>query len=390
MPVRLTKIIVPALVIAASVGAYSLLHATKPSPEKSEKGPRPLSVYTSTVEQEDVTLEVITRGEVRARTEINLAAQVGGRIVSVSQEFTEGGVVEPGAVLLQIENTDYQLALRQAEARVAEAHVRVEQSLADADVARKQLRNEAQASDLALKKPQVAEARARLKAAEADLAQARLNLRRTDITLPFSGRLIETRVDIGQYITPCTVVARAFGTDTVEIRLPLDDTQLASLGLPIGFTASPSGGLPVTLSATVAGQPQQWLGKLVRLDASIDPQTRMLYAIAVVDAPYGKNVSATGMPLAVGLFVQASIEGRKMSAAHVIPRDALRAGNIVFIVNSEGLLEIREVAVAHTSPDRAVISAGLQVGEQVITSPVRNPVQGMTLIALTSDAPGRG
>jgi len=390
MPVRLTKIIVPALVIAASVGAYSLLHATKPSPEKSEKGPRPLSVYTSTVEQEDVTLEVITRGEVRARTEINLAAQVGGRIVSVSQEFTEGGVVEPGAVLLQIENTDYQLALRQAEARVAEAHVRVEQSLADADVARKQLRNEAQASDLALKKPQVAEARARLKAAEADLAQARLNLRRTDITLPFSGRLIETRVDIGQYITPGTVVARAFGTDTVEIRLPLDDTQLASLGLPIGFTASPSGGLPVTLSATVAGQPQQWLGKLVRLDASIDPQTRMLYAIAVVDAPYGKNVSATGMPLAVGLFVQASIEGQKMSAAHVIPRDALRAGNIVFIVNSQGLLEIREVEVAHTSPDRAVISAGLQAGEQVIISPVRNPVQGMVLIALTSDGPGRG
>ena len=390
MPVRLVKIIAPALVIAASVGAYSVLHANKPVPEKSEQGPRPLSVYTATVVQEDVTLEVITRGDVRARTAINLAAQVGGRIVSVSPEFTEGGAVEPGAVLLQIENTDYQLALRQAEARVAEAHVSVEQSLADADVARKQLRNEAQASDLALKKPQVAEARARLKAAEADLAQARLNLQRTDITLPFSGRLIETQVDIGQYVTPGTVVARAFGTDTVEVRLPLDDTQLAALGLPIGFTAPAGGGLPVTLSAVVAGQQQRWSGKLVRLDASIDPQTRMLYAIAEVDAPYGKNVSATGMPLAVGLFVQASIEGRKMSAAHVIPRDALRAGNIVFIVNSEGLLEIREVAVAHTSPDRAVISAGLQVGEQVITSPVRNPVQGMTLIALTSDAPGRG
>ena len=390
MPASLTKIIAPALVIAASVGAYTLLHATKPSPEKSDQGPRPLSVYTTSVEQEDVTLQVITRGEVRARTEINLAAQVGGRIVSVSPEFTEGGLVEPDAVLLQIESTDYELALRQAEARVAEAHVGVEQSLADADVARKQLRNQAQASDLALKKPQVAEARARLKAAEADLAQARLNLRRTDITLPFSGRLIETSVDIGQYITPGTVVARAFGTDTVEIRLPLDDTQLASLALPIGFTAAPGAGLPVTLSATVAGQPQQWLGKLLRLDASMDPQTRMLYAIAAVDDPYGKNVSATGMPLAVGLFVQASIEGRKMGSALVIPRDALRAGNIVYIINTQGLLEIRKVEVAHTSPDRAVVSAGLQAGEQVITSPVRNPVQGMTLIALTRDEPGQG
>lgn len=386
MPYSLTRIAMPVLVLLVCMGIYSLLNTARPVPEKSEQGPRPLSVHTSTVQQEDITLRVITAGEVRARTEINLAAQVGGRIVSVSPEFTEGGSFDPGMSLLKIEDTDYRLALRQAEARVAEAHVRVEQALADADVARKQLRDEANASDLALKIPQVAEARANLEAAMANLEQARLNLMRTDISLPFAGRLIETQVDVGQYITPGTIVGKAFGTQTVEIRLPLDDSQLASLGLPIGYTAAAGEGLPTTLSARVAGQPQRWQGRLVRLDASLDPETRTLYGIVVVHDPYGENTSASGMPLAVGLYVEAAIEGRQLQGAFTIPRDALRAGNQVFLVDSRNQLQIREVEVMHTSPRRAVIASSLLRGEKVVTSPVRNPVEGMQLQAIDSAA----
>jgi multidrug efflux pump subunit AcrA (membrane-fusion protein) len=157
----------------------------------------------------------------------------------------------------------------------------------------------------------VAEARARLKAAQADLEQTRLNLERTAISLPFAGRLVSTRVDVGQYVAPGSVLGRAFATDVVETRLALSNAQLAALGLPIGFSASPGQGLPVIFSARVAGMDQRWQGRLVRLDASIDPDTRMLYGSAEVEDPYGANVSDQGMPLAVGLFVTASIQGRK-------------------------------------------------------------------------------
>jgi len=385
MSVIFSRVVAPVLIIAASLVAYTLLHAAKPKPEKSTEAPRPISVYTAPVQQGTLTLQVATQGEVRARTDIDLVSQVGGRIVSVSREFTEGGRIEPGVSLLQIEDTDYRLTLRQAEARVAEGLVRVQQALADADVARKQLRNDPGASDLALKKPQVAEARAQLKAAEAALEQARLDLARTDIALPFRGRLVDTRVDVGQYVTPGTIVGRAFGTEVVEIRLPLDNSQLASLGLPIGYTAADGQGIPVSLSAEVAGQTQQWQGLLVRLDASIDPETRVLYAIAEVASPYERNVSANGMPLAVGLFVQATIQGRELQDALSIPRDALRAGNMVFIINDSGTLDIRPVDVAHSSPARAVISKGLRAGERVVTSPVRNPVAGMALVAIDDE-----
>ena len=380
MAKRITRILAPILVVAGGFGAYALLQVSKPDPEKNEEGPRPISVYTVAVTRETVSLEVVTQGDVRARTQIDLVAQVGGRIVSVSPEFTEGGKIEPGSPLLKIEGADYRLAFSQAKANVAEAKVGVEQALADADVARKQLRNTPNPSPLALKKPQVAQAKSRLVAAQANLEQASLNLERTNVSLPFKGRLISTRVDVGQYVTPGTVIGRAFATEVVEIRLPLNDSQLASLGLPIGYTAPAGGGLEVDFGATVAGKAQHWQGKLVRLDASIDPGTRMLYASAVVMDPYGNNTSDQGMPLAVGLFVEATIVGRELTNAYIIPRSALRAGNIVFLIK-DGTLEVRQVNVVHSSPERAIISSGLEVGESVITSPIRNPVQGMALSA---------
>jgi RND family efflux transporter MFP subunit len=374
----ITRVLMPMLVLAGGIGAYALLHIAKPPPEKSEEGPRPISVYTESVKQEPVSLKVTTQGDVRARTQIDLVIQVGGRIVSVSPQFTEGGEIEPGASLLKIEDEDYRLAFSQAKANVAEAKVGVEQALADADVARKQLRNVPNPSPLALKKPQVAQAQSRLVAAQANLDQSLLNLERTDVSLPFKGRLISTRVDVGQYVTPGTIIGRGFATKVVEIRLPLNDSQLSALGLPIGYTAPEGEGMDVDFSATVAGKIQQWHGKLVRLDASIDPTTRMLYASAMVLDPYGKSASNNGMPMAVGLFVEAKITGRELPDAYTIPRSALRAGDLVFLIK-DGKLEVREVTVAHSSSTRAIISEGLMEGEKVIVSPIRNPIQGMAL-----------
>ena len=175
----LVKVFLPVGIIILGLGVNGLLHAMKPEPEKKDEPPRPLSVFVETVTRSDIPLKVRTQGEVRARTEVDIIAQVAGRVLEVSPEFVEGGVVEPGVALIVIEPTDYQFAVHQAEARVAEAEVRVQQADADANVARYQLRDSKGASDLALKKPQVAEARARLKAATADLEQARTNLHRT-------------------------------------------------------------------------------------------------------------------------------------------------------------------------------------------------------------------
>ncbi len=294
----LIKLVAPVAIVAAGVGAFVLLEAGKPEPEKKTEPSRPLSVYVERAEQTDVSLLVSTEGEVRARTEVNLVAQVAGRVIAVSPEFTEGGIVLPGVTLISIEDTDFQLALSQAQAVVAEAEVGVQEALAIADVARKQLRNADKASPLALKKPQVAQARARLEAALASMELARL--------------------------------------------------------------------------------------ELVRLDAAIDSQTRTLFGQVEIKSPYEDNVSQNGMPLAVGLYVKAEIAGRRIENATVIPRNALRAGNNVFVVNSEDRLGVRHVGVVHSSSTEAVIGSGIKPFERVIVSSIRNPIPGMRLSALES------
>ena len=379
----LIRISLPIAVLAAGIGVYILLDAVKPEPEKKEEPPRALSVFVQPVTRSDLPLRVTTQGEVRARTEVDIVAQVAGKVVEVSPEFIEGGLVKPGVPLVVIEPTDYEFEVKRTEAQVAEAEVRVQQAEADADVARKQLRNEKNPSPLALKKPQVAQARAGLKASEASYSQAQTNLARTRITLPFHGRVISTAVDIGQYVTPGTPLGRAFANDVVEVRVPLNDAQLASLDLPIGYIAeTEEQRLPVEITAMVAGREHQWMGELTRLDAAIDPTTRMLFGIAEVRNPYGQGASQYGMPLAVGLFVNADISGRELRDAYIIPRHALRAGNQVYVVNGEGRLEIRSVSVTHSSSEEAVIDSGLEAGDQVVVSSIRNPIEGMELEAL--------
>ena len=156
MNTSLIKIAAPIGVLMSGIGAYVLLDATKPEPEKKEEPPRALSVFVHSVNRSDIPLKVTTQGEVRARTQVDIVAQVSGRIVEVSPEFIEGGVVKPGDPLVVIESTDYEFAVKSSRAQVAEAEVRLQQALADADVARKQLRDSKDPSPLALKKPQVA------------------------------------------------------------------------------------------------------------------------------------------------------------------------------------------------------------------------------------------
>lgn len=383
----LKKISLPIVIIVAGLGSYQLLTELKPQPQKSDEARRAISVLVESVKRATIDSSVTTQGEVRAKTHVDIIAQVGGRVVAVSNEFVEGGRVQADVSLVSIEPSGYQSAVRTAEARQASAQVRVLQADADADVARYQLRNEPKASDLALKKPQVAEAQANARAAEADLAHTRLNLARTRISLPFRGRIVDTSVAIGQYVTPGSKIGRAFADDVVEIRLPFNDAQIATLELPIGFIANADNARLVTITTTLADHQHQWLGSLRRLDAAIDPSTRMLFGTAQVEDPYGQGASKTGMPLAVGLFVRAEIAGPKLENVLTISPSALRAGNLVYVLNEDQQLEIRAVDVAFSNDTEVVVSSGLEVGEWVIHSSIRNAIEGMPLEIIARDKP---
>ena len=302
---KLLKRFAPLLVLLIGIGIVQTLIATKPAPEKQDEAPREVSLYVDEVRSDTVTISVITQGEVQPKTEIDLVPQVSGRIVAMADEFAEGAKFAPGITLIKIDDAEYLLAVIRAEARVAESLTRLEEELATAKIKQEQWadrRTKGEPTPFALNEPQVAEARAKIRSAEAELAEAKLNLARTEIKLPFHGRVRERNTGVGQFVTAGTILGRVFSTDKIEIKLPLTDSQLVELDLPIGFMASAAKAPPVKLTAMVGNVEHNWQGRIVRTQAAVDRQTRLIYAIAEVSDPYGSAASGN-MPLAVGLFV---------------------------------------------------------------------------------------
>ena len=210
---KLLKIIAPVLVLLVSIAVVQALNAAKPAPEKKEESQRIISLYVDEVKSDMVTLSVSTQGEVRPKIEIDLIPQVSGRIVAISGSFAEGAKFGPGTTLIKIDDTDYKLAVIRAEAGVAGAQVALERELANARIKEEHWldkRNSGEPTPYALNKLQVIEARAILRAAEADLKEAHLNVDRTEISAPFDGRVREKSVGIGQYVTAGSHLGRVF------------------------------------------------------------------------------------------------------------------------------------------------------------------------------------
>ena len=374
----------PAVVIVITAIIVTSLYRNKPEPEVGEAAINRIGVYVERATRTGARAVVTVYGEVRPRVQIDVISEVSGRVTRVSPRFIEGGSIGAGGALLTIEDRDYVLAVSEARARLAARRLELEQALADADVAKKQLAGEANPSDLALKKPQIAQARAGLQAAELSLARAESDLSRTQISLPFDVRITETMVDEGQYVGAGRTVASVFSTDVAEVRLPLTDADIAALGVPIGYEADEGAGLRVQLSTDIAGATREWTGRLVRLDASLDPLTRSTFGTVEVANPF--DVADGDMPMAPGLFVAADIEGRTLADVLAIPAAGLRAGGRVFIMNDDDLLEVRSVIVAHATASVAYLSSGVEEGDRIIVSPIRNPVAGMALSAIAETA----
>ena len=381
--------------IALIVGVIVLIGAaviglafTAEQPERAEVLARPTAVFVTEAQSTPVQLSVRTQGEVTPLTEIDLVAQVSGRITYVNPNFVNGGFFEAGETLIELEDADYRLAVTRASALVAQRRQQLIREEAEAELAREEWEalGAGEASALTLREPQMAEAQAQLAAAQASLDEARLNLSRTRISAPFEGRVRLKSADLGQFVGPGARVGQVFSTDRVEVRLPLTDSELATLGMPLAFqAASYDAGPAVQLSALVTGETRYWEGHVVRTDSAIDPQTRTLSAIIEVADPYGAAAEAAGAPLAVGLFVNADIAGQTIDYAYALPRSALRGANEVFVAERDGTLSIREVTVADSTADAVIITVGVTAGDRVVTSPLRGAAEGMLIRALGPD-----
>ena len=354
------------LFTAAGLAVCFLVLVGKPATQPTElPEPRRPLVAVILAEPSDHSISVRTQGTVEPVRRVDLVAQVSGKVERVSDLFLDGRFFKAGDVLLELEKADYQFAIARAEAQEAAAAQRVAEERGRNLQAQREWRDlgTSDANDLFLRKPQLRAAEASLAAAKADVAAAKLALERTSVRAPFNGRLEKKLVDLGQFVAPGSVLAQIYATDRVEIHLPISNSQLALLELPL-FETSVVDYPAVTLSTRFGGERWQWEGKITRVEASIDRDSRVTFAIAEVRDPFGGSESQRP-PLTPGLFVEASISGKPITASVELPATALRGDNTVLWVNENSRLERLAVELLRREQDRVWVR-GVEAGLQIV------------------------
>lgn len=321
-----------------------------------------------------------TFGTLTPRTQTTLIPQVSGMVVEVAEAFHNGGYFSKGDRLLRIDDSDYRIAVRNAEAPLLKARAALAEERARGKQAAeewKSLNRKNKPNALVLRIPQAEAAKAEVLAAEAQVERTKLDLRRTNIIAPYDGRVQNTQVDVGQYVAAGTSLANIFASDVLEVRLPLNSAQLAHIRLPERRRDEQSDEAfftPVDFFIEQGGRRWQYPGQIVRTESEIDTSTRQLFVVGEIQTPFGNSDSERPLPK-IGQFVEAGITADKLDDVYVIPRRLLLQGDQVLLA-IDGQVTRRQVSVVWRDERDAVIDKGLVDGELLITTPLGDAVSG--------------
>lgn len=382
-PIRSIKVLLPLVVLLMAGVASWMVFAlrTQPAPQNSTAVIPEVNVLR--VQPQSVRLTVYSQGVVTPREEIDLVSEVAGKVVQMHPALVAGGFFKANDLLLTIDPRDYDYAITSAQAKIAEVKRVLISEQAQVEQARHewQALGEGEASELVLRKPQLAEAQAKLLAAQADLAKAQLNRSRCELRAPFTGRVLSKQAGVGQFIAVGAVVARIYASDVVEIRLPISTEQLGFLNLPLVLSPPDARqGAKVSVTADLGGHSYQWLGHIVRSEAAVSEDSGQWYWVAQVLNPV--LPVAQRPPLLKGLFVHAEIEGTERTHVYRLPRNAVSSMQTVKLVNAEQKLEIRTVQVLRSDSEAVIVESGLNPGERVVVSELPMAINGTAVKVL--------
>jgi len=430
--------------LALGIAVLVLTVANRPAPARKPPAEEARSVRVLTVSPLPFQPRIMGFGTVQPAKVWNAIAQVGGKVIFVHPRLKKGEIIEKGEEIVTISPDDYRLAIAQAEAAIRSAEAKLEELAVTERNTRELLKLEREAlkvtekdyrrklelqrsgtvppatveqtlkalvaqrklvqtleNTLRLIPVQRKELQEQLATYRAQLATAKLNLERTHIRMPFTGRISKVGVEVEQFAPVGTVLASADSIDAAEIeaQYPLSRMRalISLLGIaPQDITLTPERirelirtmGLKVEVRLETDGPPVVWKGRFARLSDTFDPRTRTIGIIGVVDDPYGHVTPGERPPLTKGMFVRMDVLARKVDGALVIPRLALRQGR-VFVADADNRLRLRDVKVRARFGDLLVVDSGLKAGDRVILSDIVPALDGQLLKPVEDEAMAR-
>lgn len=368
MPVSSLRRVPPFVwVLLLGVSLIAAIVLLKPTPEPRPPKPLPQAKATVVIAQpQTLAVSVFAQGSVEPRRQIDVVSQVAGTVTEVSPQFASGGFFAKGATLAQIDPRDYEVAVARAKAALADAQKVLATERGQARQAQREWRDlgNSDANNLFLRKPQVAAAEAQVESAKAGLLQAELNLQRTTIQLPFAARVNNTWVDLGQYVGIGGRIATVYDAAVALVRLPLTDLQASLIDLPLAF-GKPQQQLPdVILRGIVAGQPYEWQGKVTRTEASLDPQSRLFYAVVEIPDPF--DPFKNKLPLLMGMYVTAEISGKAIEQVIHLPKSVIFRRDKVYLLDAENRIQEQTVKILRMDDTHVWFVGDIRAGQHIV------------------------
>ena len=365
------------LILAGGIGGFVLLKKMKKSPPERPVTERALPVEVLTVRPRDFPVTIHGYGDVKARTEVTISAEVSGRVIRKKAHLLPGQVVAKGDLLFAIDGRDYRLELEEAKARL-EILTR-DLALARAEMKRvATLHRKNRVGSLS----SVEKAEAAVNAIRNRIVQVRKTRDRAEIQLercllhaPFSGRVRRVEVEADEYVTPGKKMVTLVDDSNLEVLVPLDSGKAARwLRLHTGahrdgrknWFAEPE---PVPCELVWSEDNRVRASGTVDRIITVDPKSRMVDIAVTVDRD-----DVAPVPLVDGMFCRVTIPGRVLHQVYIVPRAAVGFTGMVYLVK-DGRLHSRKVEVAWEEQGTAVIDKGLAPGDAVIVTRLEEPLE---------------
>ncbi len=421
---RLFKFLLPVLVIVVTVFLAKYLLATGPQAKKKPFVKKLSVVETVVLKDQSYSIKIKASGIVKAGIQTSLVSEVSGRVVSVSDNFLEGSYFADQQTLLTIDSANYDNALAITKSDVAASQASLVQlneeektlrrslSLSGKNlkigfkeltrtrslwtkklIARSLLDKEQQSYNQLQQKVEDLQGRlngfnsrkratqAKIKASLTRVAQERLNLSKTVIKAPYSGRVLSKQVDIGQFVNKGSILGKIYATDFVTVDLPLSLAKYQLLNIPEAFQDQKIKGKLPSVTFKDASLKNIWQGEVVRTSAALDADTRQIKVIAKIESPFKASSQVTA-PIKIGQYINAEIQGKTFDHVFVLPPGVVRQNKEILLFK-EGKVHITAVEVLWNSATETVVHSKESIrGEYIITTALSQAVEGMPVITL--------
>ena len=392
--VEVIRFLMPIVILGLAIlGAMALL-STSPEAVRTDYQSRAALVETIVPEVGSQIAEIIAYGTVEPNRQLILQPQVGGRVVRMNENIRSGGRVSAGEMLFTIDPRDYELAVTQREAEVANAAVALQLEEARGTVAQREwelLGDSIETSEigeqLARREPQRIEKEAALAAARGRLERAELDLERTKVTAPFNGLVLADDIEIGQIVSPQTRAATIAGSDRFDVMVAV---PLEKLPWIRANPADPGNNSPaIVIQELGDGRTIRRRGRVDRIVGEVERAGRLARVRVLVDDPLASTEgtepgSPEDVPLLLGSYVRVEIAGPLLEDVMELPRSVVRAEETIWVMNAKNQLDIRPVEILVSRPDTVVIRSLLDPEEEIVASPLVTALENMDLERIDS------